>query len=285
VSENRGETVVKSEGKDGAHGSDQTASTPNQSGEEVTQDMAPSKRTPSPAYQHYPSDFLSDDKVCRMSYTEIGIYQVLLDHAWLAGGLPTKHGEIAKMLKMNPRRFSKVWAGALSECWIERGGRLVNPRQEKERTKQREYSRRQSDRAAHGWQSRKDAAAMPGQCQERHPSGNASLSHSHSQISKNKNIEEGLDVAFREFQESYPAHRRKGGHLVEVSFMDQAAKAGGSAALLEALGRHKVSEQWANSKLIPAMDRWLSEEMWRQTLAPKSNASGSHWGWKPAEAS
>jgi len=168
--------------EDAGNGAGGTAPLPNHQSLQGSESMASSaKRTPSPAFPAYASDFLSDDKVCRMSYTEIGIYWVLLCHAWNTCGLSTDIGQIAKLLKLPRARFSKIWAGVLSECWVERGGRFVNPRQEKERQKQNEYRRRQSDRATHGWQSRKDAAALPRQRQGRHRSGNASLSHSLSQ--------------------------------------------------------------------------------------------------------
>jgi hypothetical protein len=83
-------------------------------------------------------------------------------------------------------------------------------------------------------------------------------------------LNETLDVAFLNFQAAYPSHRRKGGHILEVAFVDQAHKAGGSAALMAALENHKSSEQWADPKHIPGMDTWLSEERWRQTLPAKS---------------
>jgi hypothetical protein len=84
-----------------------------------------------------------------------------------------------------------------------------------------------------------------------------------------------LDMAFRSFQGAYPSHRRKGGHIIEVSYIDQTHKAGGANALMLALKNHLASEQWADSKLIPGMDVWLSEERWRQTLPAKGEAGPS----------
>jgi uncharacterized protein YdaU (DUF1376 family) len=152
-----------------------------QPNEEV--DVAMPQRTTSPAFQAYPSDFLSSEKVARMSYTEIGIYWVLLCHAWQARGLPNSPTEIAKMLKLNPSRFTKLWSGVLSECWVENSsGRLVNPRQERERQKQNEYRRRQTDKANTRWHKPGNAAALP----ERHASGNALQSSSLSLSLKKK---------------------------------------------------------------------------------------------------
>lgn len=161
---------------------DQTAHAPDQQPiKEV--DVASVKRTPSPAFQAYPSDFLSDDKVCRMSFTEIGVYWVMLCHAWNACGLPANTELIAKTIKMPHARFVKMWEGVLGECWFERGGRLFNPRQEKERQKQQAFSRRQSDNATKRWESHGNATAVPASVR-RTAGGNASLSRSHSQSLK-----------------------------------------------------------------------------------------------------
>lgn len=86
---------------------------------------------------------------------------------------------------------------------------------------------------------------------------------------------EPLDVAFRAFQDAYPKERRKGGHLLEVAFVDQAFKAGGAATLVAALEGHKRSAQWADPRLIPGMDVWLREERWRQELPTAGSVSPS----------
>lgn len=93
-------------------------------------DVAISKLTPSPAFQFYPKEFLSSDKVSRMCLTEVGAFTVLLCHSWLSVGLPDDHKKIAGYLKLTIARFEKLWAGPLSECFIERNGRLINPKQE-----------------------------------------------------------------------------------------------------------------------------------------------------------
>lgn len=144
--------------------------------------MVSSKSTKSPAFQLYAAEFLSGEKVCRMSYAEIGMFTCLLCHAWLGHGLPPRVPEIAKLLKLNPKRFEVQWRGVLSECWIERGGKLVNPKQEKIRQNSAAYSKKQSDRAAKGWQSRGNAAAV----HKPHPSGNALQSSSSSSTSSSK---------------------------------------------------------------------------------------------------
>jgi hypothetical protein len=86
---------------------------------------------------------------------------------------------------------------------------------------------------------------------------------------------ERLDVAFLSFQEAYPPSRRKGGFLAQQAFIDAVERAGGLAAVMDALANHKASEQWQESKLIPSMDKWLSEERWRQRLDPPKPAGAT----------
>lgn len=110
----------------------------------------PKQRTTSPAFQLYPKDFLSSTKVQRMSLTEIGAYTVLLFHCWLSDGLPTDIGQLARIVKVPEKQFKRMWAGALSECFYTRDGRLHNERLDGERKKQHEYRRRQTDNGAKG---------------------------------------------------------------------------------------------------------------------------------------
>lgn len=232
-----------------------------------------SKRT-TPSFQFYPDSFLSSSKVERMSMTERGIYITFLARCWQDNGLPTDMKVLAGFARMKPAQFERVWkGGALSECFYERNGKLHNERLDKERKKQAEFRRRQSDNAARGWRSRGNAVAVP----EHQPSGITRAveteieSSSGSNSSKKK--EEPLDVAFQGFQMAYPEARRKGGFLAQQAYISAVERAGSVAALFVALANHKASEQWSNPKHIPGMDVWLREERWRQVLPPAGPAS------------
>lgn len=91
------------------------------------------------AFQFYPRDFLASDKVARMSLTEVGIYFTLLCYAWLGNGLPSDVAEIAKLVRIPPARFRRIWAGVLSECFTLKNGKFVNPRQERQRKELQAY--------------------------------------------------------------------------------------------------------------------------------------------------
>lgn len=167
--------MVKSEDS-GATVCDQQTDAPDQS-TGATADMATSDSTrgKSPAFQFYPKDFLSSSKVQRMSLTEVGIYIILLSRAWLDGGLPTDVAEIAKLVRLPAARFGKIWRGALSEAFVERGGRLVNLRLDRERKIQADYRKKQKGNADKRWDKGGNATALP-EVSVRHGSGNAPLS-------------------------------------------------------------------------------------------------------------
>lgn len=97
-----------------------------------------------------------------MSHTERGIYITLLCLCWLEHSLPADVGTLAKLVDVPPRRFTKLWAGVLSQCFTAAGdGRLYQKRLDVEREKQDRFRRRQSDAAASRWDARPDATALP----------------------------------------------------------------------------------------------------------------------------
>lgn len=107
--------------------------------------MADSESTSkSPAFQFYPNDFLSDRNVVVMSMQERGVYITLICHAWQSP-LPADVAQLAKFCGVPLTAFRKFWP-ALAVCFREQDGYLVHPRLERERLKQVEYRRRQSDR-------------------------------------------------------------------------------------------------------------------------------------------
>lgn len=131
-----------------------TEPSPNQAESDL--DMATAKSTKSPAFQFYPRDFLSSDNVDRMSMTERGVYITLMSKYWLAGDLPADMSELAGMVRMKTPQFERMWTqGKLHLCFHERGGRLVQPRLEDERRKQKEFQRRQSDNGSKGGRPKK----------------------------------------------------------------------------------------------------------------------------------
>lgn len=108
-----------------------------------------------PAFQFYPKDFLSDERVRLMSHTERGIYITLLCLCWLERSLPAAPEHLAKLVEVPVPRFRRLWEGSLSACFIlGSDGRLHQKRLDEERLKQEHYSRRQSDRGKDGARAR-----------------------------------------------------------------------------------------------------------------------------------
>lgn len=91
-----------------------------------------------------------------------------------------------------------------------------------------------------------------------------------------------MDTAFARFQRSYPPSRVKGGYLVEQLFVQTYQQLG--EKLFAVLDNHKASEQWQKPSLIPGMDKWFKDEMWRQELPSASAPKGKWDGWTPREA-
>lgn len=118
------------------------------------------KSTKSPAFQFYPESWFSSSKVQRMSHTERGIYIDLLGYCWLENGLPNDTTTLAQMVKLPSARFARIWSGPLHECFFERGGKLFNVRQERERKKQADFRKGKQDAAHMRWMSNAHAQHM-----------------------------------------------------------------------------------------------------------------------------
>ena len=106
-------------------------------------------REASPAFQFYPKEFLTDGNVAGMSLQERGAYITLLCICWQEGSLPASVDRLANMVGVPLKVFTKFWP-AVSVCFTETEGRLAHGRLDKEREKQAEYRRRQTDNGRRG---------------------------------------------------------------------------------------------------------------------------------------
>lgn len=138
-------------------------------------------REKAPAFQFYPKDFISDERVMRMTYTERGIYITLLSVCWLEGSIPGQPRAIAMMLKIPTARFLKLWRGPLSRCFeTNSDGRLIQKRLEREREAQARYRVLQSEKGKASAQARFNRGSTEGQPALVQPEGNSSSSSSSS---------------------------------------------------------------------------------------------------------
>jgi uncharacterized protein YdaU (DUF1376 family) len=81
----------------------------------------------------YPAEADADENFRLMSFEQRGLYWTLLDHAWLNSGLPADPEEIREMCRLSKHDFDRMWK-RVSKCFKLVGYRMVNPRQEIERS-------------------------------------------------------------------------------------------------------------------------------------------------------
>lgn len=114
------------------------------------------ERRKSPAFSMYPKDYLSSEDITLMSPAAEGLYNRCLMLSWDNGGLPV---EPANVLKLVGTKFAKCWKSAWPQVrkkFVERGGRLVNLRQEQERERQQLRSKQAKQAASQRWEDQRD---------------------------------------------------------------------------------------------------------------------------------
>ncbi len=131
----------------------------------------------SPAFQFYPEAFLSDENVQLMNYEERGVYITLLSHCWLEGSIPADQGKITRLLKSGGTDLAPIL-----KCFIESEDdpeRLINPRLDRERTKQSEWRKKCSKGGKASARTRRRVVKQPNEG-KRHTVPSISISNSNS---------------------------------------------------------------------------------------------------------
>lgn len=109
-------------------------------------------------FAFYPDAFMGSESVKLMTMAERGAYITLLCHAWENDGLPTSLALLARVCGVSKDEMTELWEGPLGECWEERDGRFVNPRQEEERDRASEKSGAAKKAAETRWAKKRAAA-------------------------------------------------------------------------------------------------------------------------------
>ena len=133
-----------------------------------------------PAFQFYPSDFLSDENVALMTNQEVGCYIKLLCYCWKEGSVPSDIKKLARLCGEPEELMAELWV-SLKPCFkivnddgVERGdgsamlshSRAINMRLDKERKKQEAHRKERSKSGQKGAKARwgkgkkKDSSAM-----------------------------------------------------------------------------------------------------------------------------
>ena len=115
----------------------------------------------SPAFQFYPSDFLSDEKVMMMNYEERGIYITLLSVCWIEGSIPSDPEMLERLLRNGGAIKGLDFILKCFDPHLTLEGRLVHKRLDREREKQVEHSKQKSKSGKEGAKKRWDSKVTP----------------------------------------------------------------------------------------------------------------------------
>lgn len=108
-----------------------------------------------PAFQYYPKDFISDDKVAPMNLKEVGAYWLLLSYCWTENGLKNDQDYLKGLCK-NDSEWEQIWK-KISKCFYSKknkNNRLFNRRLDEERKKQNEFKEKMTESGKIGAEKR-----------------------------------------------------------------------------------------------------------------------------------
>ena len=111
-----------------------------------------------PAFLFYCTTWLQSAEVNALSLEQQGAFVRLLSFAWLHGSIPADRDEIRGLLGMTSApedAFARVWSKLLSRLWVTMPGtpgRLINERQEHERTERKARAEEMRTRGQAGGQ-------------------------------------------------------------------------------------------------------------------------------------
>ena len=203
---------------------------------EVSDEMADSySNGKAPAFQFYPNDFLSDANVISQSMQERGVYITLLCVCWQQGSLPSDVAPLARFCGLPLQTFRKLWP-AVQLCFqvSANGERLVHARLDRERKKQREFRKAQSDKGKLGGRPRKlellpsKATAFEPESQPKTEKSSSSSSSSSSSLKERAHVRASDEDALSQraglfVRETYPAlyeKHRKGAKYIGKPNLD-----------------------------------------------------------------
>ena len=238
-------------------------------------------REQAPAFQFYPKDFLTSERVRLMSYTERGIYITMLCHCWLEGSLPSDHKVLSKLVQLPIARFTRLFTNSIGACFRlnEADGRLYNPRLDVERSKQESYRRRQSDKGRASAEARFNRGSTVVQPALVQPDGNSSISNLHTPVKKGathleppkKPADPRVGEFLKWFPEEFRKRRNGAEYLVKHGKHGALVKQMLGATDLERLKKYAAIMLKTNDDFIAETDRgieilsarfsWLSDKL------------------------
>ncbi len=235
----------------------------------------------SPAFQFYPSDWLAGTMT--MSCAERGAYINLLSACWNDGSLPIETDALRRISGAEMSEWEAIKGAALAHFRV-KDGRYINGRLEKERAKQRDWSKKsreggRASAAARRLENGGNQTSTNGQPQAQ-PLGNSSSSSLSSSSSSSslassasaQNVPSAVaavDDGFERWYAEYPKCPHNNGpiHPRKV-WRALKPEAELQADMIAALRDQKTWTQWTKEggQFIPTPQKWLTERRW---MAPK----------------
>ncbi len=232
----------------------------------------------SPAFQFYASDFLSDIKVQQMSMEEEGCYIHLMAICWREINLPSDSRVLQRCCK------GAVPSDLVLSCFCEQDGVLIHPRLEAERKKQQEWREKSAKggrRSAHKPKKQKAISTEQGgitTVEAARLKGGGTLQSSVFSLQSSVSNEEktpysppkgnGPDplFGFDIFYKSYPRHEApKPARLAWAKIhADQELL----DSILQWVEKAKLSDQWADKKMIPLPATFINRCLWEGDPPP-----------------
>ena len=115
----------------------------------------------SPAFQFYPGEYLASERVALMSFEEEGAYVRALAYSWLNDGIPKDPQRLALVLGKGCSLELAQKTAAMFIASPDNPERMVNPRQEQEREKQKKWRALSEQGNQSRWQSPAKPAPTP----------------------------------------------------------------------------------------------------------------------------
>ena len=210
-----------------------------------------------PAFQFYPSDFLSDENVALMNNAEVGCYIKLLCYCWKQGSIPNDVNKIARLCNETEESMAQLWI-AISCCFKDgvNEGRLTHQRLEKERQKQLKFSKERSESGRKGAEIRwKNSTAIAKPIAKPMAKDGSSSSSSINKYS----------VSFLEFYSSYPLKKEKKKAYKRWQTLKKQNQLPPIDTLLSAITKQKIWRKNTNGEFRPDWKHpatWLNAGCW-----------------------
>jgi uncharacterized protein YdaU (DUF1376 family) len=221
-----------------------------------------------PALPLWTDAYFADTR--HLSTLEHGAYLLLLMEAWRRQtcSLPNDDRLLARLAGLTAEQWVDVKPMILPFFDLDkRSNELHQKRLRKERDFLREKSRKQSERAASGWNKRKkkDAAAMPEACRSDAPTPTPTPTK--TEVDKSTSVSRaGVRSAFADFWDAYP--RRVGKKAAEAKF-EQAVKSGVPPSRIIAAARAYAEHPDAvrdGGRFLKHPTTWLNQGCWDDEL-------------------